>query len=159
MAKDFFPYDMQSKHSQGTGAKVKSPSSGWMDGQRKKFYESTYTNKPSSGLLGKAAGGALSVFSVYGANKTYGDEYGTGAATLYGLATLNPWLSAAAFVGEVGHSALSYGHQKYHERRRLNFGAPVSDPFGTQATMRQRSLENLSRGRASLGNEARLHHF
>jgi hypothetical protein len=174
-ASDFFAYQNPSKNS--TGYRYATGMDAWRqrntgvynplrpqrglpgDKVRNQFYEQNYLKDPPNKLMSGLGKGAIGAFSIYAANKAYGEEYGAGAATVYGLATMNPVLGTAALIGEVGVAALSYGHQQYHERRRMNFGAPVQDQFGTLATMRQRSLENLSRGRAALGNEARLHHF
>jgi transposase len=57
-----------------------------------------------------------------------------------------------------GLELAKYGKQNYRQNRQINFGSPVQDNFGTIATMRQRSLQSLGRGRESLGNEARYFH-
>lgn len=181
MAKsDFFPYENPTPNSPGyqyatgmsrvqSGAHnpLKSTPNSVIDSARKDHYRAAWGKDPSSMNLkgaalstAKAMGKvALGGAAVLASGMTYADEYGWGAAGAYGLASMAPFAGTAILIGEVGVAALSYGHQKYHERRRLNFGSPAQDQFGTLATMRQRSVENLSRGRAALGNEARLHHF
>ena len=109
--------------------------------------------------------GGVGVFSGY---SEFSEEYGGGAAIAMGLAEMALTLPLG-IVGNIvvsggsrlTHAALSYGYKSYFERQRVNMGSPASihDRFGTLATMRQRSMENMSRGRASLGNEARLHHY
>lgn len=58
------------------------------------------------------------------------------------------------------YKALSMGRDKMKAARRLEMGTPIVDVFGTQATMRQRSLQAIQRsaisGRSALGMEAQL---
>jgi hypothetical protein len=86
-----------------------------------------------------------------------------GAAVL-GSAAL-PLTVAAAAVGGAGYGYYKFGEaaQKHGKKmRRLEMGGNVTDPFGTSATMRQRSLQALNNthvnGRMALGNEAALMH-
>jgi len=157
--KEFFPYKNQSPSSKGSWNPHKPASNRQMTRARNKFWKEGYLKKPASKVGAGIFKGAFGAASLYFAHKAYGDEYGGGAATAYGLAAMNPIIGTAMMIGEIGVATLSYGHSQYHERRRLNLGSPVHDQFGTLSTMRQRSLENLSRGRAALGNEGRLHHF
>ena len=116
----------------------------------------------SLGLI-VAAGTGVSVYAGY---KDHGETYGAGAGIAAGLGeaalftVLPPMISIPAAGLYFGGVALKdFGQDIYRKNRRVNLGQHMHDPFGSLATMRQRSSTTLDRGRASLGNEARLLHF
>lgn len=81
-----------------------------------------------------------------------------------------PMVGAAGMVAGLdmaikGESPIEYFSKPYvndymKKRARLEMGAPINDPFGNTATMRQRSLNAIRNsninGRAALGHEASL---
>jgi len=58
------------------------------------------------------------------------------------------------------YKALSVGRDRMKSARRLEMGTPITDPFGNQSTMRQRSMHAIQRSglsaRQALGREASL---
>lgn len=114
------------------------------------------------GLIGVAG----TAFGMYSSMTMYSDKYGAGGAAAIGLGeaalfTVLPFTTGLLAAGAIyGLPALAdYGQDVYKRSRRLNMGQPMHDPFGTMATMRQRSAQTLQRGRAVLGSEARLYHY
>ena len=96
---------------------------------------------------------------------------GSVGATALGVATVGLGLGAAGVVGYAGMTGQSVANvlsplarpwvHDYAKRfRNLEMGAPVADPFGTVATMRQRSIMAIQNsrinGRNAIGSEALL---
>lgn len=137
-------------------------------------------------MVGKAFGAALAIgFTVYNAYKGYqregwwgatkavgkdvimfaGFEAGQAAVaslTGYSLGSL-VWPAAAVAGAAYGtYKAVEWGRDTRRGLRRLEMVSPVVDPFGTGATMRQRSIAAIQKsyinGRIAMGNEAKLLH-
>jgi hypothetical protein len=113
------------------------------------------------GALG-VAGIAISGYAGYHSNK---EEYGAGGAIglALGEAAMFAAFPVAGTIGGIsymaGSAAVDFGRNQYTQNRKANFGSPQQDVFGHSATMRQRSAFNIDRGRASVGQEARLFHY
>lgn len=117
-----------------------------------------YQGYQEGGVTGAIAGGAESFLwsAAYHAGTMLG---GAGVATAATVAT------GAAVVAAAGYGYYAYGEaaQEYTKKlRHLELGGEVVDPFGTGATIRQRSLRALQNthinGRMAMGNEAVLLH-
>jgi hypothetical protein len=71
-------------------------------------------------------------------------------------------VAAVAGIGYGSYKALEHGNKVRKRLRKLEMGGPVVDPFGTGATMRNRSLNALQNsqinGRSAFGSEAALMH-
>lgn len=111
----------------------------------------------------KAGGGALAKggfigFGLYTEAMITGREYGMGAGLAKGAAYAIPYVGAAMMLYDVGKGIGNAANEAQRAKRRSSFGQGFQDPFGTAATMRQRSQYNLNRGRASLNSEAFLYH-
>jgi hypothetical protein len=69
-------------------------------------------------------------------------------------------LAPVAMAGAGYYAAGTLGTREMRRHERLEMGSPAHDPFGTAATMRQRSLEGIMRshinGRSAFGNEASM---
>lgn len=114
-----------------------------------------YQGFQKGGIMGDARGIGESVLGTA--------IFNTGAAAL-GSAFTGATLGAATI------GAAAYGYYRFGEAvrgrgkrlREIEMGGPVVDPFGTGATMRQRSLAALQNthinGRIAMGNEASLMH-
>lgn len=72
-------------------------------------------------------------------------------------------IAAVAAVGYGTYKALEHGNAVLRNSRRLEMGKQVADPYGINATMRQRSLQAMSfsqiNGRSAFGSEAQLMHI
>lgn len=131
------------------------------------------------GKFGRAFGLAYAGYAAYqgyqeggltgaaiGVGKTAAEGYVFGAAlkALGGAARFGlPVLAGAAIVGGglYGRAkAAEIGKERYRRHTQVEMGTPVLDPFGSVATMRQRSLRALNNSRlngmTALGNEASL---
>lgn len=110
-----------------------------------------------AGFSGLATGGFIG-FGTYVESFGAGKTYGQGVALAKGIGYTLPYVGLAMMaydIGKMGGNA-AYDHQM--GKRRSSFTRGFQDPFGTAATMRQRSQHNLNRGRSSLGSEAFLFH-
>lgn len=123
------------------------------------------------GLKGtaRATGLALGAGAGY---YSYGQRYGAGGGMLIGAgeaAAMEIAFSAGLIPGAIiaggayaTYSAFTHGQEVYRRNRRLNFGQPMNDPYGTIRATRMHSIRNLSRDRSglgrTLGNEARMLH-
>ncbi len=115
-----------------------------------------YQGYKKDGLWGAAKGGAHAA-AEWAAFEVVLSALGTAAAPLEGLA-----IGAAAGYGV--YKALDYGAKRAKQTRKLEFGgAAVDDQFGTIATMRQRSLQEMQRShgslRGALGTESQYMHM
>ncbi|MCW4026746.1 MAG: hypothetical protein NWE76_04590 [Candidatus Bathyarchaeota archaeon] len=104
------------------------------------------------GLMGAAGGIAESIAT-------------TSAIHMAGLTLSSPltWIVAGGIAAGAGGYALGEAAQAHRRGlKTLEMGANVVDPFGTAATLRQRSLTALQNskinGRMGLGNEALIMH-
>lgn len=121
----------------------------------------------ANGLKGAIGGLGLAgtVVSGYASYHSRKDEYGAGGAIAIGLgeAAMFAAFPVAGTIASVGYmagsAAVEFGRNQYTQNRKANFGSPQQDLFGNSATMRQRSSFNIDRGRASVGQEARLFHY
>jgi hypothetical protein len=110
-----------------------------------------------SGLAGLVKGGFIG-FGIYTEMMSTGKEYGMGAGFIRGAAYSVPFVAGAMTLYDFGKMGANAAYDYQQAKRRSSFTRGFQDPFGTAATMRQRSQYNLSRGRASLGSEAFLFH-
>ena len=117
--------------------------------------EETSSFKKSFGSFGRLAFGSL---FVYQEAMTSGREYGYGYGMLKGAAYSVPYLGQAMMLYDLGKTVGNYFYDKQQSKRKLSFTSGFQDPYGTAATMRQRSQYNIQRGRATLGSEAYLFH-
>lgn len=110
-----------------------------------------YTGWKEGGVLGAGVGVAKSTAFNYASGLAF-QALGT-----FGIPAI---LAGGAALGS--YAALSGGASAIRRRRRMEMAAPLSDPFGTGATMRQRSLNLLQNsqlnGRSAMGSEAYLMH-
>ena len=115
-----------------------------------------YSGYKKDGLWGAAKGGAHAA-AEWAAFEVVLTALGAAAAPLEGAL-----MGAAAGYGV--YKALDYGAKRAKQTRKLEFGgAAVDDQFGTIATMRQRSLQDMQRShgalRGALGTEAQYNNF
>lgn len=99
---------------------------------------------------------------MYGSYSMYKDTLGPAGSLMFGALQMRLGFGAglALYAATEGtYSAMKYGHQEYRRRRQLNFGNGNQDWYGHGATMRQRSVQLMGRGRQSIGREARMFHF
>jgi len=113
---------------------------------------SMYAGYQTGGVLGAAQAGAKEALIWGGMRAVF--------ATVPGAAGFAAPLLAA---GALGYGAYAMGEAAQEHRKRLRdveMGAPIVDPFGTTATLRQRSLSALQNthinGRMAIGNEGIL---
>jgi hypothetical protein len=110
--------------------------------------------------LRKAPGLALIGGFGYMELMSTGREYGYGA----GLATaamysINGPVGLGVMAFSIGKAIGDMSYESQKVKRTSSFSTAKNfDPWGTGATMRQRSQYNLSRGRSALGNEGYLFH-
>lgn len=111
--------------------------------------------KAGFGGLAKAGFVGFGLYTEVMTNREYGVGYGLARGAAYSV----PFVAGAMLMYDAGKGIgnLAYEHQK--SKRRLSWGQGFQDPFGSAATMRQRSQYNLNRGRALLGSEAMLFHY
>jgi hypothetical protein len=109
------------------------------------------------GFSGLAKGGFIG-FGMYVEAMSTGREYGMGAGLARGAAYSVPYVGIAMMAYDIGKMVGNAAYDYQQAKRRSSFTRGFQDPFGTAATMRQRSQYNLNRGRASLGSEAFLFH-
>ncbi len=134
------------------------------------------------GAAGRALGPAFvgySAFAGYREGGIFGAIRGGSVATAESFAWGFAWKGATAILGSTAipvavgvaavaglgygtYKALEHGNQVMKKQRRLEMGSPIIDPFGTGATMRNRSLNALQNsqinGRSAFGSEAALMH-
>lgn len=110
-----------------------------------------------TGFSGLAKGGFIG-FGMYVEAMSTGREYGMGAGLARGAAYSVPYVGIAMMAYDIGKMVGNAAYDYQQAKRRSSFTRGFQDPFGTAATMRQRSQYNLNRGRASLGSEASLFH-
>jgi hypothetical protein len=111
-----------------------------------------YEGYKAGGVIG-AAGAAATEAAMWGGFNV--------AATALGQPLL--WTLGGAAAAGYGYYQLGEASKRHEKRlRHLEMGATVTDPFGTAATLRQRSLAALHNthinGRMAVGNEASLFH-
>lgn len=115
---------------------------------------SMYEGYQHGGVLGAIKGGIREV-AVFGAMRVVGEV--AGASVLGSLATP---IAIGATAGYGAYKALEYGQSRTRALRETEFITPVTDPYGTGYTMRQRSLASIQKsylnGRMAMGNEAVL---
>ena len=111
--------------------------------------------KPGFGALVKVG---IPGFGIYYEAMTTGQTYGIGAGILKGAAYALPGIGGAMVMYDIGKMAGNAAYDNQQAKRRSSFTTGFQDPFGTAATMRQRSQHNLSRARNSLGSEGFLFH-
>lgn len=72
-------------------------------------------------------------------------------------------VAAAAAIGYGTYKILEHGNAVVKRTRQLEMGKPIVDPYGMNATMRQRSLRAMQfsqiNGRSAFGTEAQLMHI
>jgi hypothetical protein len=136
-----------------------------------------YAGKKVLGFAGKMAGRAIfPTWTAYGMYEAYQEEgigglvrEGAqnalmGAAMKMAPALAGPLLglAAVAAIGAGGYAAGNAAREHVRGLRHLELGTPIVDPFGTAATLRQRSLSAMNRthmnGRMAIGNEGYLLH-
>jgi len=110
----------------------------------------------AAGLAGR--GGAQA--AAYGKRASLARQIVAGGTRLsMGGAMLIGGLVGAAPI-YASYKALSVGRDRMKSARRLEMGTPITDPFGNQSTMRQRSMHAIQRSglsaRQALGREASL---
>jgi len=156
-------YRTSAAHAQGMKT-MKNWTSGWMG---KAFVGlAAYEGYKEGGAWGAVKGGASSYGTAYAsgiawhAAKAY---VATPAFYAAGFAALGAAASYGAYRAFGGTNARLFrpwvkDHMK--KNAELEMGAPITDDFGTVATMRQRSLQAIQNsrinGRTALGNEAGL---
>ena len=110
-------------------------------------------------IPGSAAQLGFGAFSLYTEYMSTGKTYGTGAGLISGVLYTLPGLTVPLLAYDLAKGIGDAAYQSQKGRTRSSFStASMNDPYGNNYTMRQRSQQNLSRGRASLGSEARLFH-
>jgi len=117
---------------------------------------SMYSGYQKDGLWGAAKGGVHAA-AEWAAFEVVLSALGAAAAPLEGAA-----IGLGAGYGI--YKALDYGAKRTKQTRKLEFGgAAVDDQFGTIATMRQRSLQEMQRShgalRGALGTESQYMHI
>lgn len=100
--------------------------------------------------------GAVAVGTVGLTIASEGNEYGTGYGAVKGAAYLYGPTGLALMGYDIAKGALEIGREHYNKNRKLEMFSPVPDLYGNVATIRQRSLSNLDRGRSILGSEAQM---
>ncbi len=124
---------------------------------------SVYSGYKEGGIVGAAKGAAENLAWSYG--------FGAAAPILLGAGVIAGG-AAVGVLGGIGFASMSEGvtplqlltrrRVREHQRRHANIemGAPVNDPHGNLATMRQRSLAAMQNSRLSgmnaLGYEAQI---
>jgi hypothetical protein len=128
------------------------------------------------GKLGKMGGASLGVaglaWGIYSGYKEGGVSGAIRETATQGLIwgglrvasiALSGWGTPLAIAIGIGYTGYQIGEVagRYANRlRNIEMGAPIIDPFGTAATIRQRSLNALQNthinGRSALGNESLL---
>lgn len=111
------------------------------------------------GLLGAARG----VATATAVNFAWGMGAEAVSAVGGGALSVGVPLAMLAGVGYGTYKAIQFGNARIKKQRNLELGSPIVDPFGTAATMRQRSLQALQNsqfnGRSAFGSEAALMHM
>ncbi len=117
----------------------------------------TAVHHPWQGVKGIGKG-TMAMAGVGLTAMSEGPEHGWGFGVAKGLAYLGPMagIGGAVWAYDISYAALNYGHDRYKRSRSLEMFSPVQDLYGHSATMRQRSLHTLDRGRSVLGSEARM---
>lgn len=92
---------------------------------------------------------------------TYGHNYGTGTAAIYGVASALPWVGLGIGGIEMGKSLGDHFYMQQKNRKLNSFSnsqQKVQDNYGSLGMMRQNSIQQLSRHKIAhqrvLGNEA-----
>lgn len=114
------------------------------------------------GFTGLATAGSIAMGTTFG-YYSYGHQYGTGTAALYGLASAFPITSIPLTILETGKRAGDALYQSQQAKRRSSFVKnQIDDRFGTISMMRQYSGQQMRRDHSSaqrvLGNEAVMLH-
>lgn len=144
---------------------------GW--GARAGFVGKTAARALGPAFVAYSAYAGYKEGGVWGATKEVATTLAFGFAISAGLSAAGITASAAAAVavpaaiiagaGYATYKALEAGNAKIDKSRSLEMGSPLVDPFGTAATMRQRSLQQLMfsqiNGRSAFGTEASLMHI
>lgn len=91
----------------------------------------------------------------------FGNEYGTGGALAYSVATASMKAGAIGMGVQLLTEVIDKGQNIYRNNRKLEMSAPIQDNWGTIQTMRQESLHKMTRTRSAvlgrmLGNEASM---
>ena len=141
-------------------------------GGRAMFAGKTALRGAGPALLGYSAYQGWKEGGAVGAAKNVAIDTAISFGMMAGLSALGVSAGAAAAVavpvslvagaGYAGYSALNAGVSANRKARQLEMGNNLVDPFGTAATMRARSLQQLMtsqvNGRSAFGSEASLMH-
>jgi hypothetical protein len=93
----------------------------------------------------------------------YAPSYGVGFSMAYGLAASIPYMGVAIGLAEVGVGIGNASYEFQKQKRVTSLSAPnMNDQYGNMNKMRQHSIQQLARTRASgsryVGNEATYYH-
>lgn len=107
------------------------------------------------GLVGVSSFGLGAGKAYY----SYGNQYGSGVAAMYGLASISPYTGIPLFVLDSSRNLLNDMHKSLQQKRVSSFSSgPKSDKFGTIQKMRQFSGQQMRKDHSAsarvFGNEA-----